>query len=264
MNLFFFSIIIPTFNSEKTLIKCLESITNQTFGDYEIILMDGRSIDTTIDIIKTWSLKYPAIRWISENDYSIYDAMNKGIKLARGKWLYFLGSDDTIYDNSVLQKIKNYIETNSYIDILYGNVCSPRFNGIYDGEFTIEKIYKKNISHQAIFLKKKVFNKTGLFNLKYKAHADWDHNFKWFLSKRLKHKHIDLVIANYADGGFSSLYGDERFYHDKNFKYLISGRRILDRKTKITFFKAEFKKALNTRHKKRILILLWYAPNILW
>jgi glycosyltransferase involved in cell wall biosynthesis len=104
----FFSIIIPTFNSEKVLRECLNSIVEQTFNNYEIILIDGLSTDSTVDIIKEYSLNNPNIHWVSEKDLGIYDAMNKGIKIANGEWVYFLGSDDKLSSNNALQEIFNF------------------------------------------------------------------------------------------------------------------------------------------------------------
>jgi hypothetical protein len=100
-------------------------------------------------------------------------------------------------------------------DVVYGNVTSPRFNGVYDGEFTYSKLAEQNICHQAIFLNKVVFKKIGKFNLRYKAHADWDHNIRWFFSSKVSKIFIDLIIASYADGGVSSN-GDSVFKKDIN------------------------------------------------
>jgi glycosyltransferase involved in cell wall biosynthesis len=260
----FFSIIIPTFNAENTIERCLNSITCQSFKNFEILLMDGNSTDSTATIVNKYDSSYPNISWIASSDQGIYDAMNKGLKASQGEWIYFMGADDTLFGESVLNNIFNNIRNFPLIDIFYGNVFSTRFDGIYDGLFSIDKIYCKNISHQAIFYKKQIFKKTGLFDLKYKVYADWDHNFKWLLSDKLKFKYLDLVIANYADGGFSSLNGDEKFNLDKDFKYLLSGRNTLSLNTRLFFFRTEFMKAFKTRHKKRLFFLLFFSPNLLW
>lgn len=217
-----FSIIIPTFNSEAVLKDCLESILIQSFKNYEVIIVDGKSSDTTIDIVNIYSNKINSIKWISENDRGIYDAMNKGIEMANGGYLFFLGSDDTLYSKTVLDQLSEILKTNN-VDVIYGNVISKVFNGVYDGEFTFSKLSKKNICHQAIFLKKTVFNRIGGFNLKYKGCADYDHNIRWFFSSKISRLHMDLIITNYGDGGYSSLNRDLVFDKDRNIKFFIHG-----------------------------------------
>jgi len=163
---------------------------------------------------KVLKKKINNLKIISEKDDGIYDAMNKGVTKANGNWIYFMGSDDSFYTETVVEEISKFNESlNS--DVIYGDVFSTRFDGVYDGKFTYDKIMNKNICHQAIFFKKDIFKKTGNFNLRYKAHADWDHNIKWFFNKKIKQKYIDVIIANYADGGFSSLHGDEVFKKEK-------------------------------------------------
>lgn len=193
-----FSIITPTHNAYGHLEKCINSIFNQSFSKWEHIIVDGGSSDGTLELIK----KYPHLKWISEPDVGIYDAMNKGIKLAKGEWLYFLGADDYLYDNKVFENLISHLKSN--VDVVYGNVSSTRWNGLYDGEFNSKKITDKNICHQAIFLRRIVFDKVGLFNLRFKVYADWEHNWRWFFNPSIKHKYAPLTIAEYADGGFSS------------------------------------------------------------
>ena len=140
----FFSIIIPTYNSAQTLKVCLDSVLGQTYDNFEILIIDGNSKDKTLEIIENYSaLNISRFKWVSEKDKGIYDAMNKGIKLAKAEWLYFLGSDDKIFDIELLKQIVSNITNKNKVDVFYGNVTSPRFNGIYDGEFTNEKIFQK-------------------------------------------------------------------------------------------------------------------------
>ena len=102
---FKFSIIIPTFNSEKTLDIALSSIVVQSYQNFEVLIIDGLSTDSTIDIAKKHQKVFPNIKIKSEKDNGIYDAMNKGIALAKGEWLYFMGSDDSLYNDDVLNQI---------------------------------------------------------------------------------------------------------------------------------------------------------------
>jgi len=217
-----FSIIIPTYNSGATLSVALDSIVNQTFKNWEVLIMDGLSTDYTIEIAEKYQKQNTSIKICSEKDNGIYDAMNKGIVLAQGEWLYFMGSDDILYENTTLEHFLNNKEIKN-IDVVYGNVYSTRFNGLYDGEFNYSKLITKNICHQAIFFKKRVFNKIGNFNLKYQSHADWHHNIRWFFSSRTTKIYLNQIIANYADGGFSSLNNDEVFVKEKSFLLLKKG-----------------------------------------
>src|SRR5246127_4505724 len=102
-----FSVIIPTYNSAKTISQSIQSVLRQSFTGYEVLIIDGASTDDTLAITSAFNSE--RIKTISEKDRGVYDAMNKGIKLAKGQWLYFLGSDDALYDDSVLEKIKGLI-----------------------------------------------------------------------------------------------------------------------------------------------------------
>jgi glycosyltransferase involved in cell wall biosynthesis len=199
----FFSIIIPTYNSQRTINRCLDSISCQEFKDFEVLIMDGFSVDDTLKIAGSYN--DPRIKIYSENDKGIYDAMNKGIKLVLGQWLYFLGSDDELYDKDVLQKVSKEIKNENY-DFVYGNIFSMYSKVIYDGEFTKRKLLtERNICHQAIFYKRDIFDKLGDYNLEYKIWADWDFNIRCFSCTKIKIKYIDLLIAKFNDfDGISS------------------------------------------------------------
>ncbi len=212
----FFSIIIPTYNSDRTIHASIESVLNQNFCDLEILIIDGMSLDKTLDIVKAFNDF--RVKIFRDKDIGIYDAMNKGIKLSKGKWLYFLGSDDYFDSDDILDKITDII-TSEELDVVYGNVKSNYLGGIYDGEFDEIKIYMKNICHQSIFFKRDVFIRTGYFDLDFKVLADWDHNLKWFFNKMIKRKYVDLVIAEYMDGGYSSKTHDKSFSYLKNWRY---------------------------------------------
>jgi glycosyltransferase involved in cell wall biosynthesis len=258
-----FTIIIPTYNAERTLKKALDSIKSQELLDYEVLIIDGISNDNTLNIIKEYAQKDSRFHWVSEKDKGIYDAMNKGINKATGEWIYFLGSDDYFYNNEVLKSIYQTIKCGSY-DVLYGNVFSTRFNGLYDGPFNKEKIFNKNICHQAIFFKRTVFKKIGKFKLAFKAQADWEHNMHWLLSKRIKSKYVDVVVANYADGGFSSIHGDEKFDDSKRLIYLKYANTLLSFNTKLTLFRDELYIKRKSKSIRGILQLFKHLPYVLF
>lgn len=212
----FFSIIIPTYNSEKVISICLESIKNQTFNDYEILVMDGFSSDRTIEIASSFAIEDKRIKWVSEKDSGVYDAMNKGIKMAKGEWIYFLGADDYLVDENVLAQVSAFILENSNDDIVYGSVTSSYLGEKYDGAFDALKLTRKNLCHQAIFYKANVFNLLGPYNLKYKVNADWEFNLRCFFHPKINTKYIDMIIAYFSGGGLSDRIGDPLFNAEWN------------------------------------------------
>lgn len=203
----YLSVIIPTFNSELTIERCLSSLICQTYQDFEICIIDAASSDRTIEKIDGFRSKFENIRVLSEADKGTYDAMNKGIDLAKGEWIYFLGSDDEIFDEKVFADIFK-VDPDKNCGIIYGNV---RIDGdtpwakdgrIYDGEFSIEKLLERNICHQAIFYRIKMFEKLGKYNLRYPVCADWELNLRFF--PKTKSKYLDRIVANFYGGGISS------------------------------------------------------------
>jgi len=241
-----FSIVIPTYNSALVLESCLESILGQSYPHYEILIIDGLSTDETIGIVKANESSFKNMRWVSEKDNGIYDAMNKGILLAKGQWLYFMGSDDKFYSPNVLQQIANICMLDMSLDVVYGNIISDSYGGIYDGVFTNQKILNQNICHQSIFLNKRVFSIADNYNVKYHSHADWDHNMKWFLSKKIRKQFVDLIIADYGAGGYSSKNGDVLFAQYKVLNYIRYGYKTIPFSFKYELLKNEIKGSLKS------------------
>lgn len=212
-----FSIIVCTYNTSKSLPATLDSILTQTCSDYEVVIVDGASTDGTQEIIKDYEKKFSGqLRWISETDSGIYDAMNKGIDMAQGEWIYFLGCDDTFHSDDVLEKIAEEIKKND-TDVVYGNVMWGKTGKIYDGEFSSLKLIRKNICHQSIFFKKILFQKFGKYDLKYKVLADHVFNMRWFSDGNVRRLYVNLIVANYNLDGKSSTScaPDEQFTKDR-------------------------------------------------
>jgi glycosyltransferase involved in cell wall biosynthesis len=240
----FISIIIPTFNSAATLAVTLQTVLAQTYQNFEVLIIDNCSTDASIEIAK--SFKDNRIKIFIAKDKGVYDAMNKGIGCASGEWIYFLGSDDWLYNNEVLQDVYEFIRANN-CEVVYGNITSTRFGGVYGGSFDADKLLIENIGHQAIFFHKNVFKKAGNFNLHYKAQADWDHNMRWFFSKNIKHCYFDLVIAVYSDRGLSAD-GDALFEQHRIANYVKHAGNRLPLKKRFSLLKYAFDKA---RREKR-------------
>lgn len=220
------SIIIPTYNSATVLPKALDSIVGQTFGDWEVLIMDGVSTDDTLKVAQSYNDS--RIRINSEPDKGIYDAMNKGIGKARGEWLYFLGSDDWLLNDNVLHDVFAQ-DTDSY-DVVYGEVEAPHLASNHSGEWTLQTI-DRNRCHQAILYRRQVIRRLGGYNTKYKIWADYDLNLKWFFDRKVKKKHIPTIIAHYAEGGYSSVC-DAEMLKDLSWILLVRGRRMFSGKEK--------------------------------
>ena len=258
----FFSIIIPTYNSAKTLSVCLDSILDQSYRNFEIVIIDSCSIDDTSLIVKKYlAFTDSLIKWFSEKDKGIYDAMNKGIELAKGEWLYFLGSDDKFFSNDVLFKMNEYSTKSNTLDVIYGNVFSTRFDGLYDGEFSNEKICRKNICHQAIFFNNRVFKKIGNYNLKYKVHADWDHNLRWFNSKSINKQYVDIVFAEYADGGYSSNVNSDSFGAEIRWNCFLSDRSKFSAGYKYLILKYELSNSIRNLDFAKFFYIIFHVPQ---
>jgi len=210
-----FSIIIATHNAAKGLPKTLDSILSQIYKDYEVVVVDGASTDGTQGLIENYEKKFNGkLRWISEPDKGIYDAMNKGISIAKGEWLYFLGSGDVFYDIKVLSSVSDALKKES-LNVIYGNIQWGDSNVIYGGKFSKFKLIRKNICHQAIFFNKKVFERLGKYDTKYKTGADYVFNIIWFNDKGIESKYIKKTIAIYDVGGYSAKNYDSEFWPER-------------------------------------------------
>lgn len=199
------SIILPTYNCANKVRRAVDSIVGQSFTDWELLVMDGLSTDGTTEIVISYN--DPRIQLISEKDNGIYDAMNKGILSAQGEWLYFIGSDDYLFNDTVLEQV--FSETISQYDVIYGDVDSD-LPSQYSGEWSIKKL-SANRCHQGIFYKKELFSRLGLYNTEFKVFADFAFNLSWFCNKSVMHKFIPIKIAHFDLGGVSSSIKDPAF-----------------------------------------------------
>lgn len=215
------SIVIPTYNSAKTISLCLDSIIAQTYQDWEVLLLDGVSTDNTVAIAKDYG--DTRIRVFSEPDKGIYDAMNKGIDKATGDWLYFLGSDDSLYETTTLEKVVSYMQPD--VDVVYGEVNSTAWNESF-GEWSYGSLWS-NRCHQAIFYSKHFFADGHHYDLRYRIWADHDINLRWFLLPQYSSRYMPVIVANYGVDGFSANRCDEIFIKDFGIKVLQYGHDTL-------------------------------------
>lgn len=201
----FFTIIIPVLNNKVGFEKTVKSIFKQKFKDYELIVIDGKSDDGTLKIIKKYRKKINKI--IIEKDRGIYDAINKGIKLSSGKYINTINADDVYFSSNSLDIVKKYLIKNNY-DFLFGAVLKNKIYYKYEPNKMIWSFNFYPAHSGGFFVKKKVHNKIGLYSLKYPCSSDYD--FFWKMIKKHKFKGCQTskseVISKFASGGFSSKY----------------------------------------------------------
>lgn len=197
------SIIIATFNAAKTLSVALDSVLKQSFQDWECIIVDGASKDNTIEIVKSYVERDSRFRYISKPDKGIYDAFNKGWKMAKGEWIYYLGADDEILENGIYSLLQQTNEA----DIIYGDWHVKLDNGVvkpiqaHDYHVILKKSF---CSHQAILMKKIVLQQLDGFNLKYKLLADFDLLQRAYLLAKFRFIKSSCFVACFQLGGSSS------------------------------------------------------------
>ena len=219
------SVITICLNAAPVIGAAISSVLDQTYQEIEYIVIDGGSVDGTVELLRHYR-QQNKLTYISEPDAGIYDAMNKGIKMATGEWIFFLGSDDVFFDDKVLERIftGHYAE----VEIIYGNVQYLHAGILYDGPFDQEKISVKNICHQALFVKRTVFDKVGVFNTKYKMSADYEFNIRW-MGLNLPSLYVEETIVVYNEKGMSGQVWDQVFYYD--FDTLLIDNNIISRRS---------------------------------
>jgi len=203
------SIITATYNSEKTIKETLDSVLKQTYNEYEHIIVDGLSKDTTMEIVKQYEPKYNGkLRYISEKDTGLYDAMNKGINMATGDIIGILNSDDIYANEKVLERIISVFK-NKKCDGTYGKLIfmdeetmsiPQRIWNSPKGKYK----YGWHPAHPTLYLKKEVYNKIGQFNLNYKICADYDFMIRMMKDENVKLENIDEYIVYMRVGGAST------------------------------------------------------------
>lgn len=205
------SIIIPVKNGEKTIRECLESIRTQTSQNFEVLVLDGASTDATQDIVNSYLSKMSNLQWTSEKDAGVYDAMNKGIKKSMGKWLYFMGCDDRLCCETVIQHIEHEVFlSKGENDILYGDVIFENTSKTSQHKsFRKRDFLTQNLNHQSMFFRRRVFKIKGDFSSDFPVFADWHFNISCFLDPRIRTKYVDRVIAFYSNKGLSSVEIDD-------------------------------------------------------
>jgi len=198
------SIITVNLNNAKGLKKTLESIACQTFTDYEHLIIDGGSTDSSVDFIKEYYTHYKGVPnglyWVSEPDSGIYNAMNKGISLAKGKYCYFLNSGDTLISETSLERIPYSNDT----DLIYFNIILDNQIKKYPLKINLFFLCAETICHQALIIKRELFSLIGNYNEDERIISDWIHLFTSLVTYNASYSYYDCSICNYNTDGISS------------------------------------------------------------
>jgi glycosyltransferase involved in cell wall biosynthesis len=219
-----FSIITVSYNSEKTIERTIKSVLNQSYKNYEYIIIDGGSTDKTNDIINSYKNEFlGGIIHISEPDKGIYDAMNKGISLANGNIIGLLNSDDYYFEKTLSIVYKSYCETNKETvltgELIFKSEAGEQLMRTSKKRFIKKtKQFKNGVRHPATFVPRIIYNNIGLFNLDYKIASDAEFIFRMYKSN-YDFKFINQPLLVMSDGGISNSKGI--------FKQLIYENRIL-------------------------------------
>lgn len=222
-----FSIITVCYNSAKTIRQTFEAMLTQTCQDYEYIVVDGGSTDSTLDIIKEYSIKFNGkMYWTSEADKGIYDAINKGVAKAKGDIVGIINSDD-YYTEDALEIVAEMADKYQEADIYYGVVKRIDKNG---NEIFLERRHHTNlyvgmIGHPASFVKNGIYKKDGLYDASFKLAADYDFMLKALYNKR-QFCPVDKVLAVFSDAGATTEY---KFLSHKEVLFIRHKYGILSR-----------------------------------
>lgn len=227
-----FSIVTINLNNKAGLVQSIQSLSSQSFPNLEFIVVDGGSNDGSVELIEENASSVSS--WISEKDHGIYDAMNKGIDMATGDYVYFLNAGDAFYDSAVLSDVATALAANDHPDILFGNVALTKG----DGREVIQRrsnsdvtdVFFKPINHQSIFAARDTLK--DKFNTEFRMLSD----YHWFLGQLTKTGtrifYLDRTVSLYDVKGFSGsnrlllqteLRAVRELYFRKGYVSLLSG-----------------------------------------
>lgn len=201
MNQPLISIIITILNGEATVRECLKSIADQTFENFELVVVDGGSTDQTVLVVEESTIANKTVRVLP--GAGLYAGLNEGVKLAKGRWLYFMGSDDELCNSHTLQNVANAVQSiGSQYDIIAGNVQYTRQNFIFRPQLGSPYWLRHHVHHQGMFYKRELFQ-----NLKYdeglRISSDYELNLKLAL-KKVPHYYMDAIMCRIGEDGISN------------------------------------------------------------
>jgi len=197
------SIITINLNNVAGLRKTIESVVSQSFTDFEFLVIDGSSTDGSVEVIKEFSGKITF--WSSEPDNGIYQAMNKGIREAKGDYCLFLNAGDFLVNDKVLNSVFHQDLTE---DIVVGDCNVSKngevvFNTLSPEEITFGAFYGRTIPHQSAFIKLDLFERYGFYSEQYRIHSDLEFFIRTLIVNSCSYKHINITVSDYNLEGLS-------------------------------------------------------------
>lgn len=203
------SLLTVSYNSAATIEDTIKSVVSQDYKDIEYIIVDGKSKDNTVDIIKSYDSQLS--QWISEPDKGIYDAMNKGLKMTSGEVVGMLNSDDYYFDNHVISKVAQAFEDPS-VDAVFGNliVVDPnrldKVVRLYSAKKWHPGKFAKGFMppHPTFFVRRKYYEQFGLFKTDYKIASDYELLIRFLYVHKLRYKYLPMTMVVMRQGGVSS------------------------------------------------------------
>lgn len=207
------SIITATYNSEKTIGDTIKSVLRQTYKDIEYIIVDGGSTDETISVVKSYENEFQGrLKWISEKDRGIYDAMNKGIRMATGDVVGILNSDDFYTDVDILQTVADTFRQEDNIDAVYGDIhfvrednldkCVRYYSSKMFSPFWLRFGFMP--AHPSFYCRREVFAQSGFYRLDYKIGSDYEMMVRLFKKQKITAKYIAKDFVTMRTGGASN------------------------------------------------------------
>jgi len=203
------SIITISYNSSNTIKETIDSVLSQDYDDIEYIIIDGKSTDDTIEIIRSYGDKISYL--ISEQDDGLYDAMNKGIRAATGDVIGILNSDDFYYTNHVISDVAEVFIFNNiesvYGDLLYVDTIDTDNIRRYwkSGDFDLKKMRKGwTIPHPTFFVKKEIYNKFGLYSISLKSASDYEMILRLLYKNKISVSYLPKIMVKMRIGGISN------------------------------------------------------------
>ena len=211
------AVVVPTFRAASVLEGALASLAAQDFRDFEVIVSDGASPDGSVALAEQWRERLPALCIDSRPDSGVYDAINRGVRLARASWFLVLGADDRLHAPTTLGiAAMALLDAPPGVELVHGDVRMMSANQTgtpagerYAGPMSFDRLLRTNLCQQCIFYRRTLFDALGGFDLRFPLYADWDFNLR--AAVRSAPRWIDLVVADYAADGMSATHADEAF-----------------------------------------------------